>query len=159
MGGGVVGQRHAPTALHPGKARYPLCRRLGRPQGRSGRARKISLPPGFETRTVQPVASGYTRWVIPANATMEYRFKGIANYGPGKYGKQELRGRGLRGWPRIEWENICGSCRMEATRLAEDRKAFRIWLTQPDAWKRNKETENKKKNKKKKRRKKNYWFE
>ena len=55
---------------------------------------------------------------------------------------------------------------MEATRLAEDRKAFRIWLTQPDAFKCNKETEKNKKNKKnkkkknkkkkKKRRKKNY---
>ena len=31
---GVGGQRHAPAALPPGKARYPLCRRLGGPQGR-----------------------------------------------------------------------------------------------------------------------------
>jgi len=44
----------------PGKTRYPLCRRLGGPQGRSGRLRKISHPPGFDSRTVLPVASGYT---------------------------------------------------------------------------------------------------
>ena len=30
------------------------------PQGQSGRVRKISLPPGFDPRTVQPVASRYT---------------------------------------------------------------------------------------------------
>ena len=37
----VGGQRHAPAALPPGKTRYPLYRRLGGPQGRSGRVRKI----------------------------------------------------------------------------------------------------------------------
>jgi hypothetical protein len=30
------------------------------PQGRSGQVRKISPPPGFDPRTVQPVASRYT---------------------------------------------------------------------------------------------------
>ena len=30
---GVGGQHHAPAALLPGKTRYPLYRRLGRPQG------------------------------------------------------------------------------------------------------------------------------
>jgi hypothetical protein len=28
--------------------------------------RKISPPPGFDPRTVQPVASRYTDWAIPA---------------------------------------------------------------------------------------------
>ena len=45
-----------------GKTRYPLYRRMGRPQGRSGRVRKISPSPGFDPRTVQPVASRYTDW-------------------------------------------------------------------------------------------------
>ena len=44
----------------PGKTRYPLDRRLGWPQGRSVRVRKISPPPGFDRRNVQPVASRYT---------------------------------------------------------------------------------------------------
>jgi hypothetical protein len=37
-----------------------LYRRLGDSQGRSGQVRKISLPPGFDRRTVQPIASSYT---------------------------------------------------------------------------------------------------
>jgi hypothetical protein len=60
------GQRDAPAALPPGKTRYPLYRRLGRPQGRAGRVGKISPPPGFYPRTVQPVASRYTDCAIPA---------------------------------------------------------------------------------------------
>ena len=36
----VSGQRHAPVGLPPGKTRYPLYRRLGGPQSRSGRVRK-----------------------------------------------------------------------------------------------------------------------
>ena len=46
----------------PEKTRYPLYRRLGGPQGRSGQVRKISSPPGFDPRTVQPIASRYTDW-------------------------------------------------------------------------------------------------
>ena len=50
-----------PLPLLPqGKTRYPLYRRLGWPQDRSGQVRKISPPPGFDPRTVQPVASRYT---------------------------------------------------------------------------------------------------
>ena len=43
------GQRHAPAALPPGKTRYPSYRRLGEPQGRSGRLRKISPPTGIRS--------------------------------------------------------------------------------------------------------------
>jgi hypothetical protein len=57
---GVGGQPHAPAASTPGKTRYLSYRRLGGPQGRSGQVRKISPPPGFNPRTVQPVASRYT---------------------------------------------------------------------------------------------------
>ena len=39
----------------------------GRAQVRSGRVRKISPAPGFDPRTVQPVASRYTDWAIPAH--------------------------------------------------------------------------------------------
>jgi hypothetical protein len=46
--------------LPPGKTRYPLYRELGGPQGRSGQVRKISPPPEFDPRTVQPVTSRYT---------------------------------------------------------------------------------------------------
>ena len=63
---GVGGQHHAPAALPPGKTWYPLYRRLGGPQGWSGRVQKISPPPGFDLRTVQPVASHYTDYTILA---------------------------------------------------------------------------------------------
>jgi len=43
-------------SLPPGKTQYRLYRMLGGPQGRSGQVRKISPPPGFDPRTVQPVA-------------------------------------------------------------------------------------------------------
>jgi hypothetical protein len=46
--------------LPPGKTLYSFYRRLGGPQARSGQERKISPPPGFDPRTVQPVGSRYT---------------------------------------------------------------------------------------------------
>jgi hypothetical protein len=46
--------------------RYPLYRRLCGPQGRSGQVRKVSLPPGYDPRTVHPVPSRSTDGVIPA---------------------------------------------------------------------------------------------
>jgi hypothetical protein len=62
------GQRHAPAALPPVKeTRSPFYRRLCRPQGRSGRVRKIWLPPGFDPRTVHPVVSPYTDYAITAH--------------------------------------------------------------------------------------------
>ena len=60
------GQRYALAALPPVKSRYPLYRRMGGPQGRSARMRKILPPPGFDPRTVQPLASRYTDCAIPA---------------------------------------------------------------------------------------------
>ena len=74
---GVGGQRHAPAALPPGKTRYPLYRRLGGPQGRSGQVRKISPPPGFDHRTFQPVASSNTDYAILAQREMNSRQKWI----------------------------------------------------------------------------------
>jgi hypothetical protein len=62
----VGDQRHAPAALPPGNIRYPLYRRLAGPHNRSGRVRKISPLPGFDPRTVQPVASRYIDYAIPA---------------------------------------------------------------------------------------------
>jgi hypothetical protein len=70
---GVGGQRHTTAALPPGRTRYPLFRRLGGPQDRSGRVRKISPPlPGFDPRTVQPIASRYTDWTTPVYCRASY---------------------------------------------------------------------------------------
>jgi hypothetical protein len=60
---GVGGQRHAPAAL----PQYSLYRRLGRSQGQSWQAKKISPPLGFDSRTAQPVVSRYTDWAIPVH--------------------------------------------------------------------------------------------
>jgi len=65
MAGG--GQRYAPAALPLGKTRYTSYRRLCGSQGRYEEVRKIFPPPGFDPRTVQPVASRYTDWAIPAD--------------------------------------------------------------------------------------------
>ena len=46
---GMGGQHHAPTASLPGKSRYPLYRRLGGPQDRSGRVRKMSPSTGIRS--------------------------------------------------------------------------------------------------------------
>jgi hypothetical protein len=51
---------HPGRSLSPEKFWYPLYRRLGGPQNRSGQVRKISPPPGFDPRTVQTVDSRYT---------------------------------------------------------------------------------------------------
>jgi len=47
-----------------GQNRYPLYRKLGGPQGRFGRMWKISPPPGFDPRTVQPVANRYNDYAV-----------------------------------------------------------------------------------------------
>jgi hypothetical protein len=47
-----------PGLLYPsGKTWYPLYRRLGGPQGWSGRVQKISIPIGIDPRIVQPIAA------------------------------------------------------------------------------------------------------
>ena len=56
-----------PGRFTPWNTRYQLYRRLGRPQGRSGQVRKILPPQEFDPQTVQPIASRYTDWVIPAH--------------------------------------------------------------------------------------------
>ena len=64
----VGGPRHTAADFPRAKTRYPLCRRLGGHQGRSGRVWKILPPPGFDPRTVQPVASRYNYWATrPTN--------------------------------------------------------------------------------------------
>ena len=63
----VGDQCHTQAALRLGKTQYPLYIRLGGPQGQSGHLRKILPPPGFDPRTVQPVASRYTNYAFPAH--------------------------------------------------------------------------------------------
>jgi hypothetical protein len=66
---GVKGSASLPgLSLPPGKTRYPLYGRMGGPQGRSGKVRKISPHPRFDPRIVQSVASRYTDYATrPTN--------------------------------------------------------------------------------------------
>ena len=64
--------------LPPGETRYPFYRRLGGPQGRTGRAENL-VPTGIRSRTVQPVVSRYTdslyRLSYQAHKSEDYKFK------------------------------------------------------------------------------------
>jgi len=48
----------AGRTLPAGETRYPFYRRMGGPQGRSGRTENL-VPTGIQSRTVQPVVSRY----------------------------------------------------------------------------------------------------
>ena len=66
---GVGSQHHTSAALPPGKTRYPLYKRLGGPQGRTGRGRKISPPPH---RDSIPGPSRTQRVAIPTLRVLNY---------------------------------------------------------------------------------------
>ena len=76
---GMNGQRHAPAALPPGNTRYPLHRRLGGPHRRSGQMQKTSSSPGFDPRTIQPLASRYTDYAISSPTVVRSQSKIEAN--------------------------------------------------------------------------------
>jgi hypothetical protein len=67
-------------SLPPGKTLYLLYRRLGGPQGRSGRVRKISPPPGFNHPNDQPVAQSLYRLSYPAHLVNRYYSKYLSDY-------------------------------------------------------------------------------
>ena len=69
----VGGQRHAPAGLSPGRDLLPIVQEAGVSRGRSGPVRKISPPPGFDPRTVRPVAICYTDWDLPAHVESKGR--------------------------------------------------------------------------------------
>ena len=53
--------------LTPGKDPVPILKEVGWASGRSGQVQKISPPPGFDPRTVQPVGSRYIDWATRPN--------------------------------------------------------------------------------------------
>ena len=60
-------------------SRYPLYWRPGGPEGPSGRVRKFSTTSGFDSWTVQPVASCYTDYPTPAHIKTHCRTK-VSNW-------------------------------------------------------------------------------
>jgi hypothetical protein len=72
--------------LPPGKTRYPLYRRLGGPQGRSGQVRKISPPTGIRSPDLPARSQSLYRLSYPAH---RLRFK-EENYSERKWEKTIL---------------------------------------------------------------------
>jgi hypothetical protein len=82
------GRERAPShpghSLPPGKTQYPLYRKLGGPQAQSGQVQKNSPPPGFDARTIKPVASRYTDYAtqptyhcVPAGKSIISQYSSI----------------------------------------------------------------------------------
>jgi len=69
---GMDDEHHTPAALPQGKNQYPLYRRLGRPQGWSGRVRKNSPPQGFDPRVFQLLTSRCINCAIQAHKIFKY---------------------------------------------------------------------------------------
>jgi hypothetical protein len=77
----------------PGKTWYPLYRRLGGPQSRSGQVQKIFPALGFDPQIVQPVASRYTDY-----ATWPFRLmRSRSELTAWTYGH-------LRSWLSVMWK-------------------------------------------------------
>ena len=78
--------------LPPGKTRYPFYRRLGGPQGQSGREENL-VPNGIRSRTVQPVAQSLYRLSYPAHVfdgcTPKFEFE----FHDWKFGGEWINGR------------------------------------------------------------------
>jgi len=73
---GVRGQRHAPAALYPRERPGTHCTGgwVG-PWAGLDRCGKSRPPPGFDPRTVQPVASRYTDYATRPTEYNEYNTK------------------------------------------------------------------------------------
>ena len=68
------GQRHAPASLPQGRTRCLLYRRLGRPQGRSGRVRKTSPPTGIRSPDRPARSESLYRLSYPGPQTKQVLF-------------------------------------------------------------------------------------
>ena len=77
---GLDGQRHAPVALPTLKTQYPLYRRLGGPQGRSGRVRKISPTPSTGIRSPDRPARSESPYRLSCPGPRSYKVA-LGNHG------------------------------------------------------------------------------
>jgi hypothetical protein len=67
-----MGQRHAPTLFTPGKNPVPIAQENMWFPGPVRKGEENSPPPGFDPRTVQPVASRYTDYVTRPTEPFRY---------------------------------------------------------------------------------------
>ena len=99
--GGEWSAAHPGRTLPTGKTRYPFYRRLGGPQGRSGRAENL-VPTGIRSRTAQPVAQSLYRLGYPAH-NLEF-LKWLNK--PGNIGRYNRKRDALR---HLEKLSVCAS--------------------------------------------------
>jgi hypothetical protein len=71
----VCGQHHAPAALTPGKDPVPIVQEAGWAPAPVWIGAENLASPGFDPRTVQPVASRCTDYAIPAPAVLGTEMK------------------------------------------------------------------------------------
>ena len=64
-------------SLPPGKTRYPLYRRLGGPQGRSGQVRKISSPTGIRSPDLPARSQSLYRLSYPSSRVSRRNLLGL----------------------------------------------------------------------------------
>jgi len=93
---------HPVRTLPPGKTRYPFPRRLGGPQGWSGRAEN-PVPTGIRSRTVQPVVSRYTDWAT-RSIYIRIILKGSYRNMISRYGTNSSTG-GIKSWVQVNTPN------------------------------------------------------
>ena len=67
--GGEWSAARPDRTLPPGKTRYPFYKRLGGPQGRSGRVENL-VPTEIGSQTLKPVVSRYTDWATRSTTEM-----------------------------------------------------------------------------------------
>jgi len=99
----VGGQHHPPATLPPGKRPGTYCTEgwVGPKAGRDG-CGKSRPPPGFDPQTVQPLASCYTDYAIPARNYGPYCLK-LAQTIRFIFQKVEF---GLRGFSKFEFRLV-----------------------------------------------------
>ena len=71
----MCGELHRLAALPPGKARYPLYKRLGGPQDRYGRVQKISPPPGFGEQIIPLFLNNFLKFSLPKYVSLTQETK------------------------------------------------------------------------------------
>ena len=100
-------KRQASAALPKGITQYPLYRRLGGPQGLSGRVREVLPPPGFDPLTVQPVA--HSQGIILRRQVKTARCLKQEDHDPSKTKNvEDHRNRIVKRYSDLTYINSCG---------------------------------------------------
>ena len=70
----MISQRHTPDSLTPRRTRYPLYRRLGRPQSRKCRPHRDSIP-GLSSLQLDAITTKLSRHTVDKNIILKWILK------------------------------------------------------------------------------------